>query len=79
MGSTTIRLDEDVYEKLRAVKRDDESFSDAVSRLIDGGSLLDLVGLWSEDTVEEVRDVIADAETLGLSDTDALVDQQDKL
>lgn len=35
MGTKTIGLREDVYERLRARKRDDESFTDLVDRLID--------------------------------------------
>lgn len=78
MGSTTIRLDEDVYERLRAVKRDDESFSEAVDRLLGGGSLLDLVGLWSEETVEEVRAAVADADDASIFDADRLVERFDE-
>jgi len=35
MGSKTIGLREDVYERLKARKRDDESFTDLVNRLLD--------------------------------------------
>jgi predicted CopG family antitoxin len=35
MGTKTIGLRKDVYERLRARKRDDESFTDLVDRLID--------------------------------------------
>jgi len=33
MGTTTISLRDEAYERLRAEKRDDESFSDVVLRL----------------------------------------------
>lgn len=33
MGSKTIGLDEEAYERLKAHKREDESFSDTVKRL----------------------------------------------
>jgi predicted CopG family antitoxin len=39
--SHQIRLEDDVYERIKANKRDDESFSDAVARLIVGRSLCD--------------------------------------
>jgi predicted CopG family antitoxin len=42
MGTKSIRLDEDVYERVKAHKREDETFSDAVARLIEDVSLLDL-------------------------------------
>jgi len=35
MGTKTIGLREDVYERLKARKREDESFTDLVDRLID--------------------------------------------
>jgi predicted CopG family antitoxin len=35
MGTTTIRIREEVYEELKALKRPDESFSDLLERLTD--------------------------------------------
>jgi predicted CopG family antitoxin len=35
MGTKTVGLREDVYERLKARKREDESFTDLVNRLID--------------------------------------------
>lgn len=35
MGTKTIGLREDVYERLKARKRDDESFTDLVDRLLE--------------------------------------------
>jgi predicted CopG family antitoxin len=43
MGTKSIRLDDDVYERVKAHKREDETFSDAVAWLIEDVSLLDLV------------------------------------
>lgn len=56
--SHQIRLAEDVYERVKAHKRDDESFSDAVDRLIGGRSLRDLRGVFDAEQVSEMRDVI---------------------
>ena len=39
MGTKTIGLREDVYERLKARKRDDESFTDLIDRLIDESSV----------------------------------------
>ena len=44
-----------MYERLAAHKRDDETYSEAVDRLLGDGSLLDLVGIYSKDEVEEVE------------------------
>ncbi|WP_331234987.1 antitoxin VapB family protein [Natronorarus salvus] len=62
MGSKTVRLDDDVYERLRAHKRDDETFSEAVDRLLGEHSLLDLVGIYSEEEVEEVESALVEKE-----------------
>lgn len=35
MGTKTIRVSEEVYERLKARKRDDESFTDLLKRLTD--------------------------------------------
>lgn len=60
--SQQIRLDEDVYELIKANKRDEESFSDAVERLIGGRSLRELRGLFDGTQVREMREAIDTAE-----------------
>ena len=60
--SHQIRLEDDVYERIKANKRDDESFSDAVDRLIGGRSLRDLRNVFDEDQVSEMRDAIEAAD-----------------
>lgn len=62
MGSKTVRLDDEVYERLAAHKRDDETYSEAVDRLLGGGSLLDLAGIYSEDDVNEIEAALAEKE-----------------
>lgn len=56
--SQQIRLDDDVYERIKATKRPDESFSDAVARLIGGHSLRDLRAVFDDEGVAEMRDAI---------------------
>ncbi len=77
MGSKTIRLDEDVYERLRAEKREDETFSEAVERLVSRGSLLDLVGLWSSTEGDDVREVLEAVDDDATRDAGELVDRLD--
>lgn len=60
--SHQIRVEDDVYERIKADKRDDESFSDAVERLIGGRSLRDLRDVFDEDQVTEMRDAIDQAD-----------------
>ena len=57
-----VRLDDDVYERIKANKRDDESFSDAVERLIGWPSFRDLRGVFDEDQVSKMRDAFEDAD-----------------
>jgi predicted CopG family antitoxin len=56
--SQQVRLQDHVYERIRSNKRDDESFSDAVERLIGGRSLRDLRGVFDESEVAEIREAI---------------------
>lgn len=60
MSSKNISLREDVYRALKAAKADDESFSDAIERLLDASEgehpLYDLVGVLDEDGERRVRE-----------------------
>lgn len=56
-----IRLREDVYERIEVKKRSDETFSEAIDRLIGPTSILDLYGLRSEKGTEEMREAIENA------------------
>ena len=60
--SRTIRLDDDVYERLAAEKRTDESFSDAVERLLGDDNVLDLYGKRAEQGTEDLREAIGGTE-----------------
>jgi predicted CopG family antitoxin len=60
--SQQVRLDDDVYERIEATRRDDESFSDAVDRLVGSPSLLDLRGIFDGEQVSEMRDAIETAD-----------------
>lgn len=60
MGTKTIRLDEDVYERLRELKQEDETFSETVDRLLPEGSLLELAGIFTDEEVETVETQLAE-------------------
>ena len=49
MATKTISLDEEAYERLRAEKREGESFSDVVKRLVGERSWRDVAGIWEGD------------------------------
>lgn len=60
MGTKTIQLDEEAYDRLESRKRSDESFSDVVKRLAGERSLTEVAGIWEGDddvrtAVEELR------------------------
>jgi predicted CopG family antitoxin len=42
MGTTTVRIEENVHERLHAHKRDEETLSDAIDRLLDDYTIVDL-------------------------------------
>lgn len=59
MGTKTISLAEDAYERLKAHKREDESFSDVVRRLTDDDfALADYYGALEADTADELERII---------------------
>lgn len=61
MGTKTVRLDDEIYERIRSEKRDDETFSEAIERLIGEVSLLDLAGSLSEAEAREAKEAISNS------------------
>jgi predicted CopG family antitoxin len=60
MVSKNISITEDVYDLLSKVKLEDESFSDAIARLIrSGGKLSECAGLWKNMSKEELEELKA--------------------
>lgn len=56
MPTKTIRVSEDVYDRLKARKRDDESFTDLLDRLVDEErDIYAGFGAW-EDAAEEMEE-----------------------
>jgi predicted CopG family antitoxin len=73
--STAFRLDEDVYERLKSEKRDDETFSEVVNRLIGDWSLLDLAGTATEAETARHREILEAAEQNATQDREGLLEQ----
>jgi predicted CopG family antitoxin len=66
MGTKTIGLRDDVYERLKAQKRNDESFTETVERLLDESTTdwRDGFGTLSEEDQADLEQVVADSRTL---------------
>lgn len=58
MGTKTISLSDDAYERLKAAKQENESFSDVVRRLTRGVELGDYYGILDEDTGAELAEIV---------------------
>ncbi|WP_053947158.1 hypothetical protein [Halolamina sediminis] len=73
MPTKSVRLDVDLYERVMARKREDETVSETVDRLIDDVSLLDLAddGEYDEERADERKAALertADADEVSLTD-----------
>ena len=69
MGTKTVRLDEEVYRRIRAHKREDETFSEAIDRLVDDWSLLDFDTGRSDEEIERHGQLLEEAEETSEEDT----------
>lgn len=78
MGSKTIRLEDDVYARLRAAKRDDETFSETVDRLIGAPSLTELAGILDAEQVETMREAIDEADEADAATVEEVADRFDR-
>jgi predicted CopG family antitoxin len=78
MGSKSVRLDEDVYELIESRKRDDETFSKAIERLLSPPPLTDLAGILSDEEADEFRAVIERVDELDIQDRERLRERFDE-
>ena len=58
MSTKNITIADDAYERLKALKREDESFSDTIRRLTEGADVMEYSGSCPgiADAVEETRE-----------------------
>ena len=68
MGTKSVRLDEEVYERIAAHKRDDETFSEAIGRLTSDYSLLAFAGGASAAETDRHRELLAEADAKASED-----------
>lgn len=58
MSTKTISLSEEAYERLKAMKKEKESFTDLIKRLCSGAKLRDFYGILEEESAEEIEKAI---------------------
>lgn len=63
MGMKTISLTEEAYEKLRASKKEGESFSEVVERIAPGVRLEDYWGILDDEAADELRKAVTETRT----------------
>lgn len=77
MSAKRIRLSEDVYAKIEARKRPDESFSQAIDRLTSDWSLSEWAGWTSDEEAARHRDRLDELSAADRRETEELVEQLD--
>jgi len=58
MTTKTVSLDEEAYRLLKAHKREGESFSDVVKRIVDEQSWTEVAGVLSESEARELESLV---------------------
>ena len=56
--SKSVHLSEEAYERLQALKREDETVSEAVLRLAGEQSLLELAGVLTDEQADALEDAV---------------------
>ena len=75
--SHQVRLDDDVYERIKSRKRSDETFSEAIERLTSEWTLLDFADGAPVVDAETHRDALAQSENQGIEDTRDRLERMD--
>jgi len=78
MPTRTISVDEEAYERLRAHKREGESFSDVVKRLAGERSWSDVAGILTDEEADALEDAVAEGRIRSAERADRLADEFDE-
>lgn len=55
MGTRNISISDEAYERLKSIKKPNESFTDVINRLTGRRSILELVGVLSKEEGKEIK------------------------
>lgn len=77
MGTKNVRLEEDVYERIKDKKRPNETFSEAINRLTSEWTLLDLAGTYTDEEAQRHRELIEKSEEDGTAASREVLEQMD--
>ncbi|WP_248517881.1 antitoxin VapB family protein [Salinarchaeum laminariae] len=75
MGSKQIRLDDDVYAEIADGKRDDETFSDAIDRMVSDWRLSEWGTGRSQSEIEAHREQLDEMDRIDAEETAELREQ----
>ncbi|MFC7141175.1 antitoxin VapB family protein [Halosimplex aquaticum] len=75
MGTKTVRLDDDVYERIKSRKRADETFSEAIDRLTSEWTLLDFADGDSPTDPDRHRELVERSERAGTEESEDRLDR----
>ncbi|MFB6253211.1 MAG: antitoxin VapB family protein [Halobacteriaceae archaeon] len=78
MPTKTISLDEEAYERLKAHKREGESFSDVVKRLAGERSWREVAGILSNEEATELEDAIEEGRNHSRERSDRILEHLEK-
>jgi len=78
MATKTISLDEEAYERLKARKKEGESFSETVKRLAGERSWNEVAGILSEEEASDLESAIKEGRTRSRDRSDRLTAELDE-
>lgn len=78
MATKTISLDEEAYERLKAHKREGESFSEVVKRLAGERSWREVAGILSETEADELEAAIDEGRARSRDRSDRVAEELDE-
>jgi len=58
MGAKNISISDEAYERLRALKKPGESFTDVINRLSGKRSIMELAGVLSKEEAREMKKIV---------------------